>query len=250
MAPRFPILTFHAVDDRRSVISFPPGLFARVIARLSEKGYRTLSLLEAADHLRGKRAFPERAVVITFDDGYQSVYDHAFPVLQRHGFSATIFLAVGEDRRTPDSRRLPSMCDRSMLSWREIREMHRSGIAFGGHTLTHPDLTLLSDEQIEAEVVGGKAVMEDALGAPAASFAYPFGHYDERCREIVSRHFACACSDRLGLLGPDSDPYALERVDAYYLRSEKWSAAMTTALFPFYVRARSVPRQIRRSLGF
>jgi peptidoglycan/xylan/chitin deacetylase (PgdA/CDA1 family) len=142
------------------------------------------------------------------------------------------------------------MCDRSMLSWREIREMHRSGIAFGGHTLTHPDLTLLSDEQIEAEVVGGKAVMEDALGAPAASFAYPFGRYDERCREIVSRHFACACSDRLGLLGPDSDPYVLERVDAYYLRSEKWSAAMTTALFPFYVRARSVPRQIRRSLGF
>ena len=75
--------------------------------------------------------------------------------------------------------------------------MHRSGIAFGAHTLTHPDLTRLPAELLEAEVVDGKRVIEDALGSRVDTFAYPFGRYDKRCRELVSRHFLCACSDKL-----------------------------------------------------
>jgi peptidoglycan/xylan/chitin deacetylase (PgdA/CDA1 family) len=247
MASYLSILTFHALDNHPSVISFAPKLFQRAMARLRESGHRTLTLPEVIGHLERGGSFPERSLAITFDDGYQSVYDDAFPILQRYGFSATVFLTVG-DGKQKDSERLPSMEGRSMLSWREIKEMHRSGIAFGGHTLTHPDLRLLPDERIEAEVAGGKVAIEDTLGTQVISFAYPFGRYDDRCREIVSRHFACACSDRLGLLRSSSDLYAMERVDAYYLRSERLFRLMSSTLFPLYVKARSVPRRVRRAV--
>ena len=248
MVTRFPILTFHAIDDRPSVISFPPALFERSMTRLYHDGYRTVGLSELGGWLCRGSSFPERSFVITFDDGYRSVYDEAFPILQRLGFSATVFLSVGQNSERADSTRSPSMCERAMLNWREVKEMHRSGIAFGGHTLTHPDLTLLPDEQIEAEVVGGKVAIEDALGTPVETFAYPFGRYNDRCRKLVSHHFFCACSDRLGLLSKTSDPYAMERVDSYYLRNLSLFSALHTKTFAFYIRARGIPRQMRRAV--
>jgi peptidoglycan/xylan/chitin deacetylase (PgdA/CDA1 family) len=106
----------------------------------------------------------------------------------------------------------------------------------------------LSLELAESEICDSKAIIEDALSAPAASFAYPYGRYDSRCREIVSRHFVCACSDRLGLVRPSSDPYAVERVDTYYLQREKLFVSLFAGWFPYYVWARAVPRHLRRAV--
>jgi len=248
MAPFLPILTFHAVDERDSVISFPPRLFQRGMARLHDSGYRTLSLPKLVDCLRRGVPFPERTLAITFDDGYQSVYQHAFPILQRYGFSATIFLTVGENGNQTRLEQLPSMCERSMLSWREIKEMHRWGIGFGAHTLTHPDLTNLPPARVEIEVYNSKAIIEDALSTQVTCFAYPYGRYGNHTREIVRQHFVCACSDKLDLVNGSSDLLALERVDTYYLRTERLFNVMLSRFFPWYIRARSLPRRIRRSI--
>ena len=248
MASWLPILTFHALDDQPSVTSFSPRTFRRGIARLHERGYQAMSLLEVVDCLHHNVPFLKRSLVITFDDGYQSVYEHAFPVLQRYGMPATVFLTVGEKGTTKASGRLPGLEGRSMLSWQEIREMQGSGITFGAHTLTHPDLTRLTMERIESEICDSKTVIEDALSAPVTCFAYPYGRYDTRSCEIVRRHFASACSDTLGLVSAGSDRYALERVDAYYLRTDWWFDVMMTRLFPWYIQARSIPRRIRRAL--
>jgi peptidoglycan/xylan/chitin deacetylase (PgdA/CDA1 family) len=247
LAASLPVLTFHTLNDRRSTISFSPRVFRLGMAKLHESGYQTLSLLEAVDYLRRGASFPDRSLVITFDDGYQTMYDEAFPVLQRYGLSATVFLTVGEKGTVGRSDRLPSLEGCSMLTWREIREMHRWGINFGAHTLTHPDLTRLPFDRVEAEVRDSKAIIEDALGAPVACFAYPYGRYDHRSHEIAWQYFACACSDKLGLITAGSDPYALERVDAYYLRSDQLFDVMLTRLFPWYIRARRIPRRIRRA---
>jgi len=248
MAASLPILIFHTLDDRRSVISFSPRAFQRGMARLYQSGYQTVSLLEAVDCLRRDAPFPDRAFVITFDDGYQTVYDEAFPVLQYYGMSATVFLTVGEKGTVKPTGRLPSLQGRSMLAWHKIREMQRWGIDFGAHTLTHPNLTRLSLDRVEVEVLGSKAIIEDALGAPVACFAYPYGRYDHRSCEIVQQHFTCACSDELGLINAGSAPYALERVDTYYLRSNRSFDVMFTKLFPWYIRGRSIPRRLRRAL--
>ena len=248
MTSSLPILTFHAIDDRPSVTSFSPRVFRHGIARLHENGYKTLRLAEVVNYLKEGKPFPDRSIVITFDDGYRSVFDEAFPVLQQYNMTATVFLTVGEKSNSELNGRLPSLGKRQMLCWKEIMEMHQYGIDFGAHTLTHPDLTRLPFEHAQSEILDSKAIIEDTLSAPVSCFAYPFGRYDERILEIVKKHFSYACSDRLGLVSSGSNIYALERVEAYYLRSERLFDIMLTSLFPWYIRACSIPRQIRRAV--
>jgi peptidoglycan/xylan/chitin deacetylase (PgdA/CDA1 family) len=159
-----PILTFHALADETAVTSFSPRVFRRSMARLHENGYRSLSLTDAADCLRNQQPLPRRSFVITFDDGYASVYEEGLPVLRDYGMCATIFLTVGEAPSAESAGRLLSLSGRSMLSWREIREMSKIGIQFGAHTLTHPDLTRLPVDRVATEICRSKAVIEDALG--------------------------------------------------------------------------------------
>lgn len=243
-----PILTFHALDDQADVISFSPRLFRRGLGKLFENGYRTLSLTDAVVRLREGQPLPDRSFVITFDDGYQSVFEQAVPVLSQYKMSATVFLTVGEESQARQSDRLPSFSGRPMLSWREIRDMTNCGFSFGAHSLTHPDLTRLSFDRMETEIVRSKVVIEERLGLAVTSFAYPYGRYDPQSYAIVRQWFACACSDKLGLTSARSDPYALDRVDAYYLNTELLFEIMLSQWFPIYITARNIPRRIRRAL--
>jgi peptidoglycan/xylan/chitin deacetylase (PgdA/CDA1 family) len=242
-----PILTFHTLENAPSVLAFSPALFADFMGALFVDGFRTIDLLDISRSIIDSRTLPERSFVITFDDGYQSVHEHAFPVLQRFGFGATVFLTVGEAPRRTDAQRLPSLEQRPMLSWAEIREMDRAGISFGAHTLTHPDLRRLSFDNAYREISVSKQTIENALGKPVHSFAYPYGRYDEKSRGIVRERFVCACSDELGIARSSSDPFALERVDAYYLREKRCSSLMLTPFFASYIRLRNIPRRIRRA---
>ena len=132
-----------------------------------------------------------------------------------------------------------------MLSWSQVREMRREGIHFGAHTLTHPDLTRLPLERAESEICESKIIIEDALGEPVETFAYPFGRYDGRCRKIVSQNFTVGCSDELAMITARSDRFALERVDASYFRRDRLFDIILTPLFPWYVSVRGIPRRIR-----
>jgi peptidoglycan/xylan/chitin deacetylase (PgdA/CDA1 family) len=247
-SPALPILTFHALDDLASVISFSPRVFQEGIAMLRARGYHALTLQGAVALLRAGRPFPARAFVLTFDDGFESMYTEAFPVLQRHGMTATVFLTVDAGGHSGPDARLPSFEGRRRLSWSEIRTMHAAGIEFGAHTLTHPDLTRLPEEQIAVEMSSSQDRIEQALATPVRTFAYPFGRFDATSQRIARRYFDCACADTLGFLSPRSDPYALERVDAYYLRTRRLFALTVTGLFRPYVTARNLPRRLRRAI--
>jgi peptidoglycan/xylan/chitin deacetylase (PgdA/CDA1 family) len=254
MSPALTILTFHTLDDARTVTSFSPVLFERLVRVLRAGGYQVLSLTDAAADLRRGVALPERSLVITFDDGYRSVYQVACPILREHAMRATVFLAVGDPEEVSwrgagdPSARLPSMEGRPMLSWGEIREMQREGMDFGAHTLTHPDLTRLPPSCIEREMTTSKAVLEEILGGPVAGFAYPFGRYNARSLQLARQHFACAVSDRLGFAHPDSDIHALPRVDGYFLGHPRRLDLLANPWFPWYIRACSVPRVARRGM--
>lgn len=243
-----PILTFHSLDPLGSVTSFSPGVFRRAMQKLHNNGHRALHLTDAVERLRRKQPLPERAFVVTFDDGYRSVYTEGFPTLREYGVPATIFLTVGNTAPQNPATRLPSLGGRTMLSWNEIREMARHGCTFGAHTLTHPDLTRLPVAQAAAEICRSKSIIEEQLGAAVRCFAYPYGRYDRQSRAIVEQHFVCACSDKLGLVTKNSDPYVLERVDMYYLRRDHFVALMLTRAFPWYIVARGIPRRFRRAL--
>jgi peptidoglycan/xylan/chitin deacetylase (PgdA/CDA1 family) len=248
MASYLPILTFHMIDDKSSVLSYSPELFRRFMDKLYRRGYRTLNLTNAVEGICTGKPFAERSFVLTFDDGYASVFEKAFPVLEEYGMTATVFLTVGDSNVSGSNNRLPSLNETRMLGWREIREMRIRGIDFGSHTLTHPDLSRLDMPSIEYEMRKSKEIIEDNLGMPVSSFAYPYGKYNEDIIEAVQQYFICACSDELGFLTKESNPYSLERVDTYYLRSEKLVDLMFTGWFPLYVLLRGIPRRIRRTV--
>lgn len=245
----FPILMFHDLGRKTSATCIRPDVFRQGLIRLDRLGFVTLGLMQVAAKLRQGEPLPDRSFCITFDDGFRAVYEHAFDVLQQLGMTATVFLSVGSKRPIDASARLLPIDGGSMLSWREIRQMHRAKIQFGAHTLTHPDLTGLSFQQLEQEICGSKTVIEDALGTAVDTFAYPFGRYDERSLAVAREHFACACTDKLGLVTAKSDIHTLERVDGYYLHSHLLFGLMGRSIFPWYIRARAVPRRIRRALG-
>jgi peptidoglycan/xylan/chitin deacetylase (PgdA/CDA1 family) len=241
------ILTFHGFATPASTISFPPAVLRSGLARLARKGYRSVDLLDAVELLRAGSPLPPKSLVITIDDGYESAYREAFPALQEHGMTATVFVTTGEGAGRDPSERLPPIEGQPMVSWRELGEMVAAGFAVGAHTLTHPDLTRLGESEAEAEIVGAKAILEERLGVSVRSFAYPRGKYDQQVREIVARHFSCACSDRLGLVTRGSDNYALERVEMYYFSRRLIFNLLTTPLLPAYLHFRAVPRNARRA---
>jgi len=241
-----PILNFHSIDDERSTISFSPHKFQRGLSKLHERGYRTLSLQQATHCIHQKVPFPQDSLIITFDDGFKTVYDQAFPALRRNDMSATVFLTVGKNTVNHQSHRLPSHEGRPMLSWHEIREMQQQGIEFGAHTLTHPDLTRLPLEQVEVELSGSKRTIEDILGIEVGCFSYPHGRFSQSIYEIARNYFLCACSVKLDVVTLNSDLHALERIDAYYYLKKDWIFDLIlTPFFPWYIRLRSIPPRIR-----
>lgn len=239
------ILTFHALANDPAPEAFPPRLFARGMAILQDLGFRAVGLPEWIAGIGGP-APPERAFVLTFDDGYRSIVEPLGTLLQSSDWSATVFLTAGEDRPGVREERL---FGRALMGWEEAAALGRAGAAFGAHSLTHPDLTRLSPAPLEAEIRGSRKAIEERLGATVTAFAYPFGRLDPRTRLLVRTEFDCACTDRLAIAGSGDDRWALPRIDAHYLRSERGFAALATRWFPLYVRARAGPRLLRRAVA-
>ncbi|HUG37727.1 MAG TPA: polysaccharide deacetylase family protein [Candidatus Limnocylindrales bacterium] len=244
-----PILTYHSLDDSGSVLSVAPSVFAEHLRILHEAAISTLSLPAAAEALRSGRG-PAGAVVLTFDDGFENFYQHAYPALRRYGFTATIFLVTdycGRDSSWPSQP--AHVARRPLLHWAQVREMSEAGLAFGAHSRTHPDLTRLSIGEAEAEVVASKHAIEEALQRPVESFAYPYGAYDAAVKRLTARHFPIACSTRLGFATPGSDLLALERLDMYYLRHPRLFRRLVSGEARTYIRMRRLARDVRPMLA-
>jgi hypothetical protein len=136
---------------------------------LKANGYSALTVDQAASLLSRPQEGIAKHVVITFDDGYRDFYTDAMPLLQKYGFTATVFLPTGYiDHRRQAFKRV------DCLTWAEVRELHACGVQFGSHTVTHPQLANLERQQIRQELARSKAQIEDHLGQPVRSFSYPF----------------------------------------------------------------------------
>lgn len=239
------ILTYHSLDDGGSVLSTPPALFAEQMRILSELGVQVVPLSEVHRRLRGA-ALAEPVVAITFDDGFRSAYSHGLPILQRYGFPATIFLVTdycGKMNAWP-SQPL-SIAPRLLLRWTEVKEMSTAGIAFGSHARTHPDLRAIAHHEVEEELVTSKRAIEDAIGRSADLFAYPYGVYNDTIKRIVQAYFTLACSAQLGFVTVGSDPFALERLDMYYLHRTQVFRRLFSREVGVYIRCRRVLRDLR-----
>jgi peptidoglycan/xylan/chitin deacetylase (PgdA/CDA1 family) len=227
ITPPVPILAYHWVDPdpgrtlRRWGLT--PQAFEAQMTTLAEGGYQVLTLGEALEATQGLRLAPRRSVVLTFDDGYRGLLEHAVPVLERFGFSATFFLVsdrVGGSN-TWDARHGDP--PRPLLDWREAAMLLGLGMEVGSHSRTHPFLTRLPESQLQDEILGSKRTIEDRLGVPVRFFCYPHGLHDDRCLRLVEgAGYAGACSTLAGANGPGSDPFRLHRTEISF-HDTAWS---------------------------
>jgi peptidoglycan/xylan/chitin deacetylase (PgdA/CDA1 family) len=208
---RVPILMYHSVNDRPPASTAPlavsPAAFADQMALLNDEGFTPISVSAYAS----RTTMAGRPVVITFDDGYADFHEHALPVLERYGFPATVFLTTGWMRDAgPYAAGHP--LDR-MLSWLQVEEALSAGIEFGGHSHSHPQLDQLPTAALRDEVTRNKMLIEDRLGAPVTTMAYPYGYSSARVRREVSRAgYAVACAVANDLADGRHDVLALPRL--------------------------------------
>jgi len=165
-----------------------------------EEGYRRLS---SADALA-------RTIVLTFDDGHRDFLTHAAPVLQQHGFIATLFVVTGRLGETASWTSAGKT--RDLLSRVELCELKSRGFHLGSHTVTHSDLRTLDSAALECELTESRATIAE-MGETFVPFAYPGGLFTQRERDAVKRAgYDCAVivGGRWGN-GPDTDRFLLKR---------------------------------------
>ncbi len=123
---------------------------------------------------------------VTFDDGYASVYDNAFPILGRLGLAATVYLttaAIGDNAVGHSSANAGLYPCEPMLTWPLVRELDRGGITIGSHLSHHKDLTQLSRQQAIFELVSSRDAIELRTGSPCKDLSYPWGRTS---RQVVT----------------------------------------------------------------
>jgi peptidoglycan/xylan/chitin deacetylase (PgdA/CDA1 family) len=215
---KVPILMYHGIGGLQKRGSHPyyetatsPEVFAAHMAFLKGNGYRVVGL----NDLPGVFANPEprigNCVAITFDDGLADFKTDAFPVLNRHGFPATVFLPAGLMGRQLNGQ--------ACMTWDQVRESAAKGIAFGSHSLTHPKLVELAAPALEREIRHSKEKIESELGQGVDSFSYPyaFPEHDagflKRCEDLLARSgYHSGVTTTIGAAAPADNRYFLKRL--------------------------------------
>ncbi len=214
-----PILMYHSISTEASAgfrkFTLTPELFAAHMEYLKTQGYTVLSVsqLQALRTEPSPRAWPVRPVVLTFDDGFADFYTAALPVLQTYAFPASLFIATSYLESS--SRWLQSIQEgeRAMLSKAQLREIFAAGIDCGSHTHTHVHLDTVNEKRGREELTRSKETLEQILGQPVTTFAYPYGHYHKQARQwVVDAGFKAACAVKHAISHTDDDLFSLARV--------------------------------------
>jgi peptidoglycan/xylan/chitin deacetylase (PgdA/CDA1 family) len=154
-------------------------LFAEQMAALSAHGYVAVSFQDYLAYRHGVATPPPRPVILTFDDGYESLYTIVRPILKGYDFTATVFLVtkyIGTHERLDNHWDIPeARYGAKMLLWSEVEALAAGGIAFGSHTQSHRYLTAIDETLAKQEIEASALELEAHLGARPIAFSYPFG---------------------------------------------------------------------------
>ena len=193
-----PILLYHHVSpgDPPNIYSVSADTFSEQMDYLKSEGYTAIPISLLVKAIREGSDLPERPVVITFDDGNVDIYENAFPIMQKYGFSGTLYLVMNYlDHDT-------------FLSSDQAAEMAQAGWEIGSHSMSHPDVTGMQSA-ITYQVVNSKKELVEAIGAPVNTFAYPYGQINADILSEVMQEYTAA----VGL----GDAYTHSMATIYYL---------------------------------
>ena len=227
------VLCYHALsEDWPAALSTTPERFAAQLAILARRGYRGVTFAEiASGTVRGK------AVAVTFDDGYRSVLEQAKPLLDRHGWPASLYVPtdwVGRDAPMTWAgidRWIGGEHERELLplAWDDLRGLANEGWEIGAHTKSHPHLTELGDAELRAELEGSRAATAEGLGRECTTIAYPYGDVDDRVERAAGAAGYTAAA-ALPRRQHEARPLRWPRVGIYHHDDERRFMLKTSAL--------------------
>lgn len=217
---RIVVLTYHSIHSAKSFASASPELFEQHIEWLA--GYCDIVSFGGVVGALGDMDRPRPAVAITFDDGYADNHEHALPILQKYGVSATFFLTTGLIDREPEviahyqELQMASADEVAAMSWSQVKEMREAGMEMGGHTRTHPNLTQVPPATALLELSESKQILEERLQEPVSYTAYPFGrpkHDFTTTTMDLARQSGYQAAATINYRGvrPGDDPFAIPR---------------------------------------
>jgi len=211
------MLTYHSVNGARPhETDIAPDVFDRQMAFLA----RTCTPVAFSDALEGR--LPGRGtdlcVVVTLDDGYADNLTQAAPILRRHGIPAVCFLTAGN----VDSQELMphdggcTAQQAGLLTWGQVRDLHRGGVAIGSHAMTHVRLGQQPEEEIGRQSIESRQLIEQRLGEPVTLLTYPYGRHGDYSHAVVraarDAGYHAAATAQHGWNAPHSDRYQLKRI--------------------------------------
>ncbi|MFD3663100.1 polysaccharide deacetylase family protein [Streptomyces sp. NPDC058659] len=238
-----PVFLYHSVasDPPSWIAPFTvgPRAFAEQLEMIADSGLRIVPLHRLVAAQRGGPPLPARAAVLTFDDGFADFHSTVLPLLARRDLPATLYVTTGglrgraggptEGVFPPESR---------MLSWRQLVVLDAYGIEIGGHTRTHPQLDTLPADRAWDEVAGCGQELEDVLGHPVTSFAYPHGYSSPAVRDQVrAAGWTSATAVRDAFSSTGDDPLRIARLmvraDTDRERFRQWTTGAAAPVAPF-----------------
>ncbi|REE86524.1 polysaccharide deacetylase [Paenibacillus taihuensis] len=199
---QIPVLCYHSISDaKKGEYIVGTSEFKAQMKSLHDHGYRSISLEQFDELMKGKLQNDGRMVLITFDDGYRDNYTNAYPILSEYGFTATEFLVTSW------------VGGSSYMNWSEAGELYRAGWDIMSHTRTHPYLPLHGTKEQREEIAGSKQDLEKHLPVPANVIAYPYGLRSAETVNIVAESgYTYAFTFDDGMTTSSQNPYLLKRL--------------------------------------
>lgn len=200
-----PVLMYHYLGEAPRAEDRPyfvtPSAFAEQMQFLRERGFRSITLDQMIEAMRGMARLPKRPIVLTFDDGHASFEQIGAPILRSKGFTATMFVITSK------------LGQPGFLGEETVRSLAREGFQFGSHSHTHPILTQLADADVMFELSESKERLEKVLGREVKYFCYRGGHFNEKVKKLVrDAGYSGAVCSKAGVNTPASDILELCRI--------------------------------------
>jgi len=219
--PQIPVLNYHKIELNNDIgiTSRHPADFRRDMEYLAQNSYHSITFKD----IKTCNDLPENPVIITFDDGYASVYEQAYPVLTEFDFNAVVFIPSAYIGGYNDWDVQFGSQKYRHLSKQQIIELHKNGFEIAAHGKRHIPFTALDTNQLKSELCESKYTLEKIIGSPVITLCYPFGQFNRRVIERVREagyQYAMA-SLYIGKQPEEYFPLALRRFNVYRFDSSK-----------------------------
>ncbi len=225
------LLYHHVAEDTPPSTSISPVDFTRHLNYLKDNEFTVIALDRMIDSLRSGQTLPEKSVVITFDDGYSSVYEEAFPLLHSFAYPFTVFVSTEPIDKQQSN----------YLNWEQIREMADAGVIIANHMVDHPYMLELQEGEdssqwlarLREDILLAEQRIESETGQSFRYLAYPYGEYNPAIKSLMRELGFVGLAQNSGAIGANSDFLALPRYPLTGIYANLDSARIKFSTLPF-----------------